>query len=166
MLSTPLRRSTSAVPSVASTVNPRSTSRLTGKIIARLSRLATETNTVPRSGSPPYAAAWLLANAVPKSSSMPITSPVERISGPSTESTTRPSRVRNRLNGSTASLTETGACGGRWVPSPSRGSMPSARSSAIVVPSITRAAALASGTAVALLTNGTVRLARGLASRT
>ena len=33
-------------------------------------------------------------------------------------------------------------------------------------PSITRAAALASGVAVALDTNGTVRLARGLASRT
>ena len=33
-------------------------------------------------------------------------------------------------------------------------------------PSITRAAALASGVAVALETNGTVRLARGLASRT
>jgi len=40
------------------------------------------------------------------------------------------------------------------------------RSSAIEVPSMTRAAALASGTAVALDTNGTVREARGLASST
>ena len=45
--STPLRRSTSAVPSVARISKPRSASRLTGKIIARLSRLATETKTVP-----------------------------------------------------------------------------------------------------------------------
>ena len=37
---------------------------------------------------------------------MPITSPVERISGPSTESTMRPSLVLNRLNGSTASFTD------------------------------------------------------------
>ena len=44
--------------------------------------------------------------------------------------------------------------------------MPSARSSAIVEPSMIRAAALASGTAVALETNGAVRLALGLASST
>ena len=44
--------------------------------------------------------------------------------------------------------------------------MPSARSSPIVAPSAIRAAALASGTAVALETNGTVREARGFASRT
>jgi hypothetical protein len=36
----------------------------------------------------------------------------------------------------------------------------------IVAPSITRAAALEIGTPVALATNGTVREARGLASRT
>ena len=100
---------------------------------------------------------------------MPITSPVERISGPSMWSTPRPSTVRNRLNGSTASFTATGVDGRRGrqrPPSPVAGSMPSARSSAIVAPSITRAAALASGTPVALDTNGTVRLARGLASST
>ena len=44
--------------------------------------------------------------------------------------------------------------------------MPSARSSAIVAPSITRDAAFASGVPVALDTNGTVRDARGLASST
>ena len=77
-----------------------------------------------------------------------------------------PSRVRNRWNGSTASLTAIGASGGSSPPSPSAGSSPSARSSAIVAPSMIRAAALASGTAVALDTNGTVRDARGLASST
>ena len=44
--------------------------------------------------------------------------------------------------------------------------MPSSRSSLIVAPSMTRAAALAIGTPVALATNGTVREARGLASMT
>ena len=48
----------------------------------------------------------------------------------------------------------------------SAGSTPAARSDAIDSPIITRAAALASGVAVALDTNGTVRLARGLASST
>jgi hypothetical protein len=49
----PLRRSTSAVPEVASTSKPRSASRLTGKIIARLSRFATDTKTLPEVGSEP-----------------------------------------------------------------------------------------------------------------
>ena len=44
--------------------------------------------------------------------------------------------------------------------------MPSARRSAIEVPIITRAAALASDVPVAFDTNGTVRDARGLASST
>ncbi len=54
---------------------------MTGKISERLSLLATETNTEPLVGSEPYAAVWLLANAVPKSASMPMTSPVDFISG-------------------------------------------------------------------------------------
>ena len=54
---------------------------------------------------------------VGKSRSMPMTSPVERISGPSTESTVWPSLVRNRLKGSTASLTATGASSGTREPS-------------------------------------------------
>ena len=85
---------------------------------------------------------------------MPITSPVERISGPSAGSTSG-----NRLKGITASLTAT------WPPTGSR-STPSARSSASVAPSITRVATLASDTPVAFATNGTVRLARGFASIT
>ncbi|GAA3421674.1 hypothetical protein GCM10018952_69160 [Streptosporangium vulgare] len=59
-----------------------------------------------------------------------------------------------------------GASSGMVPPSPVAGSRPSARRSATVAPIITLAAALASGTAVALETNGTVRLARGLASST
>ena len=74
--------------------------------------------------------------------------------------------MRNRLNGSTASLTAIGASAGSSPPSPSAGSSPSARRSAIEAPSMIRAAALASGTAVAFETNGTVRDARGLASST
>ena len=81
-------------------------------------------------------------------------------------STVCPSGVLKRLNGITASLTAIGASGGRSPPSPSAASTPAARSEAIDSPSITRAAALASGTAVAFETNGTVRDARGLASST
>ena len=132
----------------------------------RLSRLAIETKTRPLSGSEPYAAVCAFANAVPKCPSKPITSPVDRISGPSTASTVLPSMVLNRLNGITASLTAIGASPGRSPPSPSADSTPSARRVAMLSPSITRAAALASGVAVALETNGTVRLARGLASST
>ena len=43
---------------------------------------------------------------------MPMTSPVDFISGPSSESIPLPEGVRNRLNGSTASLTAIGACAG------------------------------------------------------
>ena len=114
---------------------------------------------------PPYAASWLFANAVGKSRSMPMTSPVERISGPSTESTMSPSLVRKRLKGSTASFTATGASSGTREPSDG-GSSPSSLSSAIVVPTMMRAAALASGMPSAFDTNGTVRLARGFASIT
>jgi len=57
---------------------------------------------VPPLGSGTPAAACALAKAVGKSRAIPITSPVERISGPSSAS--EPSK---RSNGSTASLTET-----------------------------------------------------------
>ncbi len=139
---------------------------MTGKIIDRLSRLATDTNARPFTGSEPYTAAWDLAYAVPKTASIPITSPVERISGPSTVSTPFPLGSRNRPNGSTASFTAIGASSGSPPPSPSAWSTPCARRSAMVLPSMIRAAALASGTAVAFETNGTVRDARGFASRT
>src|SRR5690606_7691850 len=163
--SMPLRERISAVPSVARSSKPCSASRCAGRITARLSLSATEMNTVPAVGRPPYAADWLLANAVGKSRSIPMTSPVERISGPSTESTVAPAAVRNRLNGSTASLTATGASNGGREPS-SAGSSPSAFSSAMLAPAMMREAALARGMPSAFETNGTVRLARGMASMT
>ena len=58
---TPFLRSTSAVPDVAQISKPRSARRLTGKTIARLSRLATDTNTRPLTGSDPYTASCDLA---------------------------------------------------------------------------------------------------------
>ena len=51
-------------------------------VAAGLSPSATVRNTVPWLGSLAPAAAWALANAVGKSAAIPITSPVERISGP------------------------------------------------------------------------------------
>ena len=80
---------------------------------------------------------------------MPITSPVERISGPS--SVSAPGK---RLKGSTASFTVcSGGTGSLVRPSSAR-----------VRPAISWLAILANGTPVALATNGTVREARGLAS--
>ena len=110
--------------------------------------------TVPRCGRFAPAAACAFANAVGKSGPTPMTSPVERISGPSSASA-----PANRSNGSTASLTET--CSAPSQPPSSGRSMSASRS-----PSITRQAILASGSPVALETNGTVRDARGLASIT
>ena len=76
--------------------------------------------------------------------------------------TPRPSVLRKRFQGRTASLTEIPFA----TPSPVAGNRPSPRNSEIVDPSERRAAAFARGTPVALLTNGTVREARGLASST
>ena len=49
----PFRRNIAAVPSVATTVKPRSARRFAGNTMARLSALATDTNTVPEVGSDP-----------------------------------------------------------------------------------------------------------------
>ena len=79
--------------------------RAAGRTIARLSVSAMEMNTVPEVGMSVDAPSCDLAKAVGKSRSMPITSPVERISGPRTVSTISPLSVRKRLNGRTAALT-------------------------------------------------------------
>ena len=105
---------------------------------------------------PPRAAprpppAWALPKAVGKSRAMPITSPVDFISGPSSAS-----EPWKRWNGSTTSLTLT------WPPLGSRGRSWSASRS----PRISRQATFASGTPIAFETNGTVRDARGFASIT
>ena len=97
------------------------------------------------------AAIQALAKASPKLAPTPITSPVDFISGPSTGST-----PGKRRKGKTGALTNTpGTAGSSVKPSSSR-----------VAPAITRAARPASGTPTALAMNGTVREARGFASRT
>jgi len=70
-------------------------------MIARLSLFLTETKTRPDFGSLRPAAWYAFANARPRSSSIPITSPVERISGPR-----RTSTPGNLLNGKTGTFTE------------------------------------------------------------
>ena len=80
---------------------------------------------------------------------MPITSPVERISGPSTVST-----PGKRAKGNTASFTAIWSSSGRFSPNEANG-----------LPAITSAAMPAIGRPITLATNGTVRLARGLTSR-
>ncbi|CAB4843067.1 unannotated protein [freshwater metagenome] len=87
---------------------------------------------------------------------------MDLISGPKTASTPRPSERRNLFQGSTASLTLIPLA----IASPAAGSNPSDLNSEIEEPNEMRAAALANGTPVALLTNGTVRDARGFASNT
>lgn len=101
----PLRRKTDAVPEVARMVKPISCMRAAGRTIARLSVSAIEMKTVPEVGISVEAPSCDLAKAVGKSRSMPMTSPVERISGPSTVSTISPPAVRKRLKGRTAALT-------------------------------------------------------------
>src|SRR6266511_4109043 len=155
---TPALASMAAVPPVARTPNPSSASRRTAKRTARLSRFATETKTVPPPGRAAPVACWALARASPRLGAIPITSPVERISGPSTVST-----PGNLPNGRTAALTATW---GIRRCAPPNASMSSARRSARRAPAMTLAASFASGSPVALPTNGTVREARGLASST
>ena len=96
----PARSSTPAVPLVATKRKPRSASRFAGKTIARLSRFATDTNTVPLVGRPAPVETSAFASAIPGSRSIPMTSPVDFISGPSTVST-----PGNRPNGRTAAFT-------------------------------------------------------------
>ena len=145
-----MRRIACAVPRVAMIWKPASWKRSASPVAAALSASVTLKNTVPDSGSETPAAACALPNAVGKSSAIPITSPVDFISGPSTASA-----PAKRANGSTASLTET------W-PLCIVGSSISLSGS----PSISRQAIFATGAPIALETNGTVREARGFASIT
>src|SRR5260370_20168638 len=109
-------------------------------------------NPLPLSGSGVPALNWAFANASPKFSPTPITSPVERISGPRVGST-----PGNLLNGNTGDFTK------NWGTS----STPVAFvKSEIFLPSITPTAIFGSDTPVALATYGTVRDARGFTSTT
>ncbi len=116
-----------------------------------LSESFTVTKIPPASGRLPSAAICALAKAIPKLSASPITSPVERISGPRMVST-----PGSFVKGKTASFTAT----------PGSGRSSGTPNSSRVRPAITAAASLARDTPVALLTNGTVRDARGLTSST
>ncbi len=139
------------MPSVARMRNPSSCSRRAIGPSVGLSESFTVTNTAPVRGRLPSAAICALAKAIPKLSASPITSPVDRISGPRMVST-----PGSFVKGKTASLTAT----------PGSGSSSGRPSSSRVRPAITAAASLARGTPVALLTNGTVREARGFTSKT
>ncbi|CAB4598212.1 unannotated protein [freshwater metagenome] len=140
---------------MATILSPRDVKPLTTSTPPSLSRSFSDTNISPDSGNVVPAANCDLANARAKESSIPITSPVERISGPSAVSTSA-----KRLNGNTASLTDT------CEPETGFFNKPSLRSCSSVEPSMTRLATLARGTPVAFATKGTVRLARGFASIT
>ena len=137
------------MPRVASTSKPRSTSPLATATAFALSLFCTEMKAVPRMGRRVPAPIWLLPKAAAKLVSIPITSPVERISGPSSVST-----PANLAKGKTASFTA--MCLGVTSRMPI---------SLSVRPTAMRAATLASGTPVTLETNGTVREARGFTSR-
>ena len=75
------------VPDVPITLKPSECSSRTASAMRVLSLSRTETNTVPLRGTRVPPPSWLFANATSKERSMPMTSPVERISGPSTVST-------------------------------------------------------------------------------
>ena len=98
----PIRRSARAVPAVATRSNPSDWSSAASMVAAGLSASRTDRNTRPSLGNGRPAARSPLAKAVGKSGPMPITSPVERISGPRVGSA-----PENRLNGSTAAFTLT-----------------------------------------------------------
>src|SRR5688500_16476502 len=108
----------------------------------------TDTNKVTWSGSSTPPTSWDWRKEIGKTDEIPITSTVNFIYGERTGSI-----HGKRANGNTASLPAT--CG-----TSRRIGMKLASGS----PAITRAAILAIGTPIALATNGTVRLARGLTS--
>ena len=141
-----------AVPRVATSEKPSACRSRATTTARALSVLRTVMQTVPFVGRREPAPSWLFSIASPKVRPTPITSPVERISGPRIGST-----PGNLLNGKTASLTE--KYGGTTSPCTSF-------CSASFWPTMQRAAILASGSPVAFETKGTVRDARGFTSST
>src|SRR6187200_2613269 len=105
----------------------------------------------PWAGNEKPEAASDLPKAIATLNDTPITSPVDRISGPKIVST-----PGNLLNGNTDSFTAT--CVGKGASSIPRSSSE--------FPTITLAATFASGRPVAFATKGTVREARGFTSST
>ena len=90
------------MPVVAAIAKPSSWKTRAAARPVALSRSASDMKTQPALGQPVPRGELAFANARPKVRSMPMTSPVERISGPSTRSASG-----KRLNGSTASFTAT-----------------------------------------------------------
>jgi hypothetical protein len=84
------------VPEVAITLKPADESCFTASRMRALSVSRTETNTVPLAGTRVPPPSWLLAKATANEPSMPMISPVDFISGPSTVST-----PGKRANGNT-----------------------------------------------------------------
>jgi hypothetical protein len=143
--------STCAVPRVAISSKPSSCSFCATGGMRGLSVFFTLMNTLPLRGSFCDAPACALAIARPKVLSMPMTSPVDFISGPSNVST-----PMNFMKGNTVSLTLMRDGDTSWV----------TPISLSLLRTMTLAAILAKGTPVALLTKGTVREARGFTSST
>ncbi len=100
LASIPFFTSSSWVVPVARMLNPHSAKILAVSTTSGLSLPLTENSTVPDVGSLVWVASWALKNASPTLVASPSTSPVERISGPSTGSTSW-----NILKGNTASFT-------------------------------------------------------------
>jgi hypothetical protein len=88
-----------AVPLVATSLKPSATRSAATATARSLSLFFTVITTVPLRGRREPAPSWLLSMASPKVRPAPITSPVDRISGPRMGST-----PGNLLNGNTASL--------------------------------------------------------------
>ena len=141
----------SRVPLVVKTVNPIDTSERATSTACILSLSRIERNTCPEVGNARLTAIFAFASAIGKDRSMPITSPVDRISGPSTTST-----PGNFSKGKAGSLTAKKPVSGISFTS----------SASSELPIITFAAILDQGHPFAFATNGTVRDARGLTSIT
>ena len=107
----PAAASVLAVPAVATSEKPSRASARASGTAAVLSASRTDRNAVPPPGSGRPAARSAFANALGKSEALAITSPVERISGPSTGSA-----PGKRMNGSTAALTLTWRGASDWEP--------------------------------------------------
>src|SRR5439155_1645178 len=122
---TPRARRYCSVPAVATIRNPSSWKRRTIGTTVGLSESFTVTKIAPASGRLPSAAICALANAIPKLSANPITSPVDRISGPRMVST-----PGSFVKGKTASFTAT----------PGSGRSSGSPSSSRVFPTVTAAA--------------------------
>ena len=148
----PAALSARAVPAVAVSSKPSCASARATGTTAILSASRTVRNARPPEGSARPAARSALANAVGKSAALAITSPVERISGPSTGSA-----PGKRANGSTAALT--------WKVAGRSVALGSSRLES-GAPAARRQAASTRLTPIAFDANGTVREARGFTSST